>query len=116
MMDELDMFYQKLGYNQTEEDFLARTKQLLTVGDYVATLWTDQMWYRARIVHIIDHDTFEVFYIDYGTKMKVKKRELFLLDDRFFKFPAQAIKTELAGIEPVMDEAKTYNWSGYTKR
>ena len=49
MMDELDNFYQKLGYNQTEEDFKARAMQLLTVGDYVATLWTDQMWYRARI-------------------------------------------------------------------
>ena len=116
MMDELDAHYQHLVANQTGKDVVERTKQLLIVGDYVATLWIDNMWYRGRVSKIINHDTVEIFYIDYGTTMKIKKHDLFTLDPKFHKFPAQAILAELAGIEPLIDEARTLRWSQYTTR
>ena len=120
MMDELDIHYQKMlqmdNAKSTKERLEDITKEKISVGDYVAVTWTDNMWYRGIVQRLVDHQTLYVFYIDYGSHAEIKRHQMYLLDVKFFKFPAQAIAAELSAIEPVCDEAQNVNWSGYTTR
>ena len=82
MMDEIDNFYEKLlreeGLSKQSTKW-AKMRETITDGEYVAVMWIDQMWYRARVRNFVNHTELRVFYIDYGTTRVVRcdeKREL----------------------------------------
>ena len=133
MMDDIDNFYEKLlreeGISKQSTKW-AKMRETITDGEYVAVMWIDQMWYRARVRNFVNHTELRVFYIDYGTTRVVrcdKKREfktefmfsclffrlhqMYPLDSRFFDLPAQAIEVSLAGIEPPCDDKDTVMWT-----
>lgn len=58
------------------------------IGQLVAAMYTDNLWYRARIVGCHE-DMFQVFYVDYGSKNLVKIERLRHLHMRFTKMPLQ---------------------------
>ena len=123
MMDDIDNFYEKLlreeGLSKQSTKW-AKMRESITDGEYVAVMWIDQMWYRARVKNFVNHTELRVFYIDYGTTRVVRcdeKRfrkkillslfyifrlhQMYPLDARFFNLPAQAIEVSLAGIDCV---------------
>ena len=51
-------------------DFQYREK--ITDGEYVAVMWIDQMWYRAKVRNFVNNGQLRVFYIDYGTTRVVR--------------------------------------------
>ena len=131
MMDDIDNFYEKLlreeGLSKQSTKW-AKMRESITDGEYVAVMWIDQMWYRARVKNFVNHTELRVFYIDYGTTRVVRcdeKRitkqillslifrlhQMYPLDARFFNLPAQAIEVSLAGIEPRCDDKDTVMWT-----
>jgi len=115
MMDRLDQHYQ-LVLKEKELGNVDTMLGKISVGDFVAITWSDNMWYRGKIIKYQDYQTLKVFYIDYGTTADIKRSCMFKLDANFFELPAQAIYAELAGIEPTLDEAQSVHWSGYPTR
>lgn len=77
------------------------------IGQLVAAMYTDNLWYRARIVGCHE-DMFQVFYVDYGSKNLVKIERLRHLHMRFTKMPLQAFRGRIFGIRPLSTETK---WS-----
>ncbi|XP_066993419.2 uncharacterized protein [Anabrus simplex] len=57
-------------------------------------------WHRARILSIPNLEEVEVFYIDYGTKSRVKVTDLCFLIKKFSYLPAQAIRCSLTNLKP----------------
>ena len=88
MMDCLDQHYQlvlkekALGNVDTMSD-------KISIGDFVAITWTDNMWYRGKVIKYQDYQTLKVFYIDYGTTADIKRSCMYKLDSKFFELPAQ---------------------------
>lgn len=58
------------------------------IGQLVAAMYTDNLWYRARIVGCHE-DLFQVFYVDYGSKNFVKLDRIRHLHLHFLKMPLQ---------------------------
>lgn len=114
MMDEIDSFYEKLlreeGVSKKSSKW-EKMRESITVDEYVAVMWIDQMWYRARVRNLVNHTELRVFYIDYGTTRVVRLDQMYPLDARFFYLPAQAIEVSLAGIEPPCDDKDTVVWT-----
>ena len=75
MMDEIDCFYEKLlreeGLSKQSPKW-GKMRESITDGEYVAVMWIDQMWYRARVRNFVNHTELRVFYIDYGTTRVVR--------------------------------------------
>ena len=115
MMDHLDQHYQQV-LKEKELGNVDTMLDKISVGDFVAITWTDNMWYRGKVLKYQDYQTLKVFYIDYGTFADVKRSCIYKLDAKFFELPAQAMTAELSGIEPPLDEAQSVHWSGYSTR
>ena len=58
------------------------------IGQLVAAMYSDNLWYRARIVGCHE-DLFQVFYVDYGSKNFVKLERIRHLHAHFLKMPLQ---------------------------
>ena len=86
-MDEIDNFYEKLlreeGLSKQSTKW-AKMRETITDGEYVAVMWIDQMWYRARVRNFVNHTELRVFYIDYGTTRVVRCDEKRELQYRFY--------------------------------
>lgn len=109
MMDSLDNFY-ALDSNSSE---LSLEGCEVCVGDLVAVPWTDNMWYRGKVMGMKDLTTLKVFYIDYGSAADVKRNQARLLAPQFMNLPSQAMLAKLSGLLP----ADGKKWSGSsTKR
>ena len=96
LMDLLDMFYAR--DDNSSELSLAGCE--VGEGDLVAVPWTDNMWYRGRVMGVKDLTTLRVFYLDYGSVADVKRSSARLLASQFLYLPAQALLTKLSGLLP----------------
>ncbi|KAM8730279.1 tudor domain-containing protein 1 isoform 2-T2 [Acanthopagrus schlegelii] len=63
----------------------------------------DGAWYRAMINEISEDET-SVNYVDYGSCMKVKNKNLRPITPRLLTLPFQAVRCSLAGVEPLGSE------------
>lgn len=77
------------------------------IGQMVAAMYTDNLWYRARIVKCYQEE-FQVFYVDYGSKGWVTIDRLRHLDLHFTQLPIQAFCGRIFGIRHLPTETK---WS-----
>lgn len=77
------------------------------VGQLVAAMYTDNLWYRARILGCIE-DEFRVFFVDYGSQNLVTIDRIRHLPLHFTKIPLQAFRGRIFGIRPLPSEKK---WS-----
>ncbi|XP_057371402.1 tudor domain-containing protein 7A-like isoform X2 [Daphnia carinata] len=100
LTDDMTLFY-----GATSDYFIFRGE--MYIGQLVAAMYTDNLWYRARIVGCHE-DMFQVFYVDYGSKNLVKIERLRHLHLRFTKLPLQAFRGRIFGIRPLPTEKK---WS-----
>ncbi|KAI9564647.1 hypothetical protein GHT06_008388 [Daphnia sinensis] len=100
LTDEMTLFY---GANH---EYVISNAEMY-IGQLVAAMYTDNLWYRARIVGCYE-DMFQVFYVDYGSKNLVKIERLRHLHLRFTKMPLQAFRGRIFGIRPLPTEKK---WS-----
>lgn len=57
------------------------------------------MWYRAKIVEILDDTTYKVFYVDFGDTDIINIEKIRKWETKFDYLPFQAIKCQIAGIE-----------------
>ncbi len=76
----------RLFYSSNPEYVISRTE--MYIGQLVAAMYTDNLWYRARIVGCHE-DFFQVFYVDYGSKNFVKPDRIRHLHLHFLKMPLQ---------------------------
>ncbi len=77
------------------------------IGQLVAAMYTDNLWYRARIVKCYE-DEFEVFYVDYGSKSWVTIDRIRHLGLHFTQLPIQAFCGRIFGVRHLPTEKK---WS-----
>ena len=104
LMDSLDSFY-AMDRSSTQ---LTLEGCDVTVGDLVAVPWTDNMWYRGKVMGVKDLTTLKVFYMDYGSVADVKRTLARQLSPQFHYLPCQAILAKMSGLVPP-DGRK---WSG----
>ncbi|XP_076054967.1 uncharacterized protein LOC143033426 [Oratosquilla oratoria] len=96
LMDRMFEFYSSPVGNRF------KVPPAVTLGAPVVSLYEDdQNYYRALIVSIEDLKTVKLFYVDFGTVCQADVACLWLLHEKFFSLPAQAVKASLFGIEPV---------------
>ncbi|XP_046643908.1 uncharacterized protein LOC124329028 [Daphnia pulicaria] len=100
LTDDMTLFY-----SSNPEYVISRTE--MYIGQLVAAMYTDNLWYRARIVGC-HQDLFQVFYVDYGSKNFVKLDRIRHLHLHFLKMPLQAFRGRIFGIQPLQHEPK---WS-----
>jgi len=109
MMDSLDLFYAR----DESSSGLGLEGLDVNQGDLLAVPWTDNMWYRGKVIGVKDLITLKVFYLDYGSVADVKRSSARQLIPEFHKLPCQAILGKLWGLLPVDGQ----KWSGSaTKR
>lgn len=77
------------------------------LGQIVAAMYTDGLFYRARIVGTHQKEI-QVFYIDYGSSGVVNIDRLRHLHIAFTRLPVQAFLGRVFGIQPYPDQSK---WS-----
>eukprot|EP00112_Aurelia_sp_Birch-Aquarium-sp1_P002178 Seg1234.10 transcript_id=Seg1234.10/GoldUCD/mRNA.D3Y31 product="Tudor domain-containing protein 1" protein_id=Seg1234.10/GoldUCD/D3Y31 len=70
------------------------------VDDTCCALFTDGIWYRARVVSVSDASC-EVFFSDYGNTSVVAMENLRAIPDEVKSLPGQAIRIKLQSVEPV---------------
>merc|ERR1719300_1353680 len=109
MMDDLDHFYTN---GENSQNLSLHNSEILE-GDLLAVTWTDNMWYRGRVVGMKDLETVTVFYLDYGTVCNVKKCNAYRLARKFTGLPCQALRANLHGLIPLRRSKK--KWSGKCK-
>ncbi|CAH0719527.1 unnamed protein product, partial [Brenthis ino] len=75
-------------------------KMMPCPGELVAALYSDEKWYRAKVLSSTRADqNVEVLYIDYGQVFWVKEDAIAELEPRFCSLAAQAVRCVLAGVE-----------------
>ncbi|EFX88889.1 hypothetical protein DAPPUDRAFT_234144 [Daphnia pulex] len=100
LTDDMTLFY-----SSNPEYVISRTE--MYIGQLVAAMYTDNLWYRARIVGC-HQEHFQVFYVDYGSKNFVKLDRIRHLHLHFLKMPLQVFRGRIFGIQPLPHETK---WS-----
>lgn len=97
LMAKLDGFY-----STTSADFYTVDRRSVKPGFVCAALYPvngKPLWHRAVVKSVRAHMVY-VSYIDYGTVMPVKVRDIRRLRPDFLELPAQAIKASLADVKP----------------
>ncbi|XP_030043422.1 tudor and KH domain-containing protein [Microcaecilia unicolor] len=75
------------------------------VGDIVAAPYThDRLWYRAKVLGILDNGNLDLYYVDFGDNGEAALGELRVLRSDFLSLPFQAIECSLAGIGPAGEQ------------
>lgn len=77
------------------------------IGQLVAAMYTDNLWYRAKVLGCNQHE-FRVFFVDYGSQNCVAIEQIRHLPIHFTKMPIQAFRGRIFGIRPLPHEKK---WS-----
>lgn len=85
----------------------AISRSEMYIGQLVAAMYVDNLWYRARIVKCYE-DEFEVFYVDYGSQRWVTIDRIRHLDLHFTQLPIQAFCGRICGVRHLPTENK---WS-----
>jgi staphylococcal nuclease domain-containing protein 1 len=78
-------------------------------NDLVASLFLDNLWYRARIEKIESGDKVHVLYVDYGNREVVPSTKLAALPGQYASFAPQAKEYTLALVKAVSDEEVLYD-------
>nr|XP_033780628.1 tudor and KH domain-containing protein isoform X2 [Geotrypetes seraphini] len=94
---EMSQFYE--SYSQSSE--------LLSVGvgDIVAAPYIhDRLWYRAKVLGILDNGNLDLYYVDFGDNGEASLEELRVLRSDFLSLPFQAIECSLSGIGPAGEQ------------
>ena len=83
-----------------------------------ALYWTEEGqnegWHRAVLIEIWDHESVDVFYVDYGTVSRLLIDHCRFLDKRFGQAKAQAIHAKCGGIKPKKSIKGTFlNFSAF---
>ncbi|XP_057313006.1 staphylococcal nuclease domain-containing protein 1-like [Hydractinia symbiolongicarpus] len=80
-------------------------------GDLVASLFVDNLWYRAKIEKIEQNGKIHVLYVDYGNREVVSSTKLANLPQPYTSFPPQARLYSLACLKSPKDEENMYDLS-----
>ncbi|XP_071443017.1 uncharacterized protein [Hetaerina americana] len=101
MMDEMQVFYNGNGPSVHK-----MPEAIIMIGQYCAAKYPsasapDAEWHRAIISSLPSLHEAEVYYIDYGSKLKLQYSEIYFLDSRFSKLPCQAHRGCLTNIRPI---------------
>lgn len=92
---ELDDFISKMSdfYHNADLNLITVNSPDIIVNKHYALLNVDeQLYYRIRIVQIINDTTVKVIYIDYGETAEVLKDNIFKLVAQFKKMPIFAVE------------------------
>jgi len=95
LVEEMDDFY----YGESAKRYKI-PDPFVVVGLVCVSLLSDGNWNRCFVTSMKDLSTVEVYYIDFGNVLKVKKDSLYYLTTKFARLPGQAIQARLAGIKP----------------
>ncbi|BES95863.1 Reverse transcriptase (RNA-dependent DNA polymerase) [Nesidiocoris tenuis] len=84
-------------------------ESLPIMGEYVLamgiqrSLGPGKKWLRAEVKAVLDENTVEVFFVDFGNTEVVKTRDLRQIRPQFMHLPFQAVQTNLAFVVPKHD-------------
>ncbi|XP_015596689.1 tudor and KH domain-containing protein homolog [Cephus cinctus] len=77
------------------------TLKNINVGQMVAAKFSfDKLWYRAEVTSIIEADSYEAYFVDYGDREIMKAADMLELRTDFLSLRLQAIECCLANVKP----------------
>ena len=91
-MEKLEASYAHLS--PTDCQLFSALRGQLVAAKYSA----DEAWYRGRVEKLIDDNTMEVRFIDYGNKECLFSSELKQLTEEFLPVPGYALQCCLDGV------------------
>ncbi len=65
----------------------------------IAKFSADDMWYRAQIVRLIDEETIQVRFSDYGNEEPRPFNSIKVIEEVFLTLPPQAFHCKLSGLK-----------------
>ncbi|XP_069687013.1 tudor domain-containing protein 7 isoform X2 [Periplaneta americana] len=103
--EEYSVKYENLATDM-EMFYLGQTNVVANpeIGSFYA-IKIDDCWHRVELVEMDKvNNTCQVFFIDHGDEESVNLKDLHVLERRFARLPAQAIRCFLWGLEDFADE------------
>ena len=60
----------------------------------------DERWYRSEVISGPEDGQYEVFFVDFGDRERVRKEDILELRTDFLSLRLQAIECSLANVKP----------------
>lgn len=97
---ELPLLMDQIHDRYQSETATSQDQIELEVGKLCAAQYTDNGWYRAVILEVVE-DSAKVCFFDYGNIELVEKSKIRSIQDDLMSLPQQAVACKLAGVEPI---------------
>ena len=73
-------------------------QEMFQEGDFVLAQYTDQVWYRAKVIESGADTSFKVFFIDFGNSETIPPAKMVMCPENYLELPCQAIACSLANV------------------
>jgi len=98
--EQLEELMKSLATEESNEPYKPQKEEL------VKAQFSDDAWYRAKVVKVVGDDEYQVFYIDYGNSETVPSSRIRKLPQEFKTLKPQAVEAVLAYLKtpPIEDD------------
>ena len=73
-------------------------QEIFQEGDFVLAQYSDEVWYRAKVVEAGTDASFRVFFIDFGNTETISPGKMVMCPENYLELPCQAIACSLANV------------------
>jgi tudor domain-containing protein 1/4/6/7 len=73
-------------------------QEVFQEGDFVLARYTDEVWYRAKVVETGADASLQVFFIDFGNSETIAPAKMVMCPENYLELPCQAIACSLANV------------------
>ena len=73
-------------------------QEVFQVGDFVLAQYSNDVWYRAKVVEVSSDTNIQVFFIDFGNTELILPEKMVMCPESYLELPCQAIACSLANV------------------
>ena len=73
-------------------------QEIFQEGDFVLAQYSDEVWYRAKVMEAGTNASFRVFFIDFGNTETISPGKMVMCPENYLELPCQAIACSLANV------------------
>ena len=87
---EIEQYCTSFAEKQQQENFQK--------GDFVLAQYSDDVWYRAKVVDVREDLNVNVFFIDFGNSESIAPDKMVMCPESYLELPCQAIACSLSNV------------------
>ena len=73
-------------------------QEIFQEGDFVLVQYSDEVWYRAKVVEAGADASFRVFFIDFGNMETISQGKMVMCPENYLELPCQTIACSLTNV------------------